>query len=91
MLQDLPIEPNVVLVSTSDFGEKINFSVILKLAEECGPIKTHNYKEKQSFGFIQFETSEVREYVSVLLLFFWLQLFLFSLFICSVFFFFFYV
>lgn len=57
-LHELPIEPNVVLVSTV-YGGKLNFQTVLKQAnEKCGPLKNFSHKENQHFCFLQFEDAE---------------------------------
>eukprot|EP01116_Phalansterium_solitarium_P012359 TRINITY_DN2856_c0_g1_i2.p1 TRINITY_DN2856_c0_g1~~TRINITY_DN2856_c0_g1_i2.p1 ORF type:complete len:540 (-),score=222.73 TRINITY_DN2856_c0_g1_i2:270-1889(-) len=51
-------EKNCILVVTNKFGDKLNFPVLLKTVEFIGPLKTHNFRDKQSFGFLQYESDE---------------------------------
>lgn len=53
------IAKNVILVFTS-YGGKINPPAIIAVAETYGKIKTQNFREKQCFGFIQFEEEDVQ-------------------------------
>jgi hypothetical protein len=45
---------------TTTYGGKLNVPAILKIAEQFGPVKLNNFRDKQSFGFIQFDSQEVR-------------------------------
>jgi len=54
------IAKNVILVFTS-YGGKINPQAITSVAESCGKMKTQNFREKQCFGFIQFEEEDAVE------------------------------
>lgn len=50
-------EKNVVLITTS-FNGRLNFAQLLRTAEKIGPLKNHSFKEKQTFGFIQFRNDD---------------------------------
>jgi len=51
-------EKYVMFLSAEDYNDKLNPQTVMKIAEACGPLKTTNFREKQSFGFLQF-TDEV--------------------------------
>jgi len=53
-------ENNVIFVTTS-YGGKLNVPIILKLVEQYGTILLNNFREKQSFGFIQLDSVEAVE------------------------------
>jgi len=56
--KDQENQKNVVFVSTT-YGGKIHVPALIKLAEEkCGALKLNNFREKQSFGFLQFKEAE---------------------------------
>jgi len=49
---------NVLLVYTS-YGAKLNSAAVISFAEQhCGKVKVHNFREKQCFGFLQFDEEE---------------------------------
>jgi len=51
-------EKNVLFISAASYSDKLNSTAVIKLAEIIGDLKAHNFREKQSFGFVQFIDSE---------------------------------
>jgi len=47
-------EKYVMFISAEDYNDKLNPQTVMKIAEAFGPLKTTNFREKQSFGFLQF-------------------------------------
>jgi len=45
----------------TSYGGKLNVGEILKKAEQCGSLKSNNFRDKQCFGFIQYNTPEAVE------------------------------
>jgi len=51
---------NALFLFTS-YGGKLNVVEVLKKAEQCGSLKSNNFRDKQCFGFIQYNTPEAVE------------------------------
>eukprot|EP01114_Cavostelium_apophysatum_P021619 TRINITY_DN7596_c0_g1_i1.p1 TRINITY_DN7596_c0_g1~~TRINITY_DN7596_c0_g1_i1.p1 ORF type:complete len:445 (-),score=112.81 TRINITY_DN7596_c0_g1_i1:718-2052(-) len=54
-------EKNVLFVSATSYSDKLNHNALIKLAEELGGLKVHNFRDKQSFGFLQFADNDSYE------------------------------
>lgn len=54
-------EKNVLFISALSYGDKLNSTQVIKAAEAYGALKAHNFREKQSFGFLQFVDSDAYE------------------------------
>lgn len=55
------VDKHSFFISTS-YGGKLNVPMLLKIVEEkCGPLKQNSFREKQSFGFIQFKEQEAAD------------------------------
>jgi len=54
-------EKYVIFVSAEDFNNKLSQQAVIKYAESFGPLKATNFREKQSFGFVQFMDEQTHE------------------------------
>jgi len=52
---------NVLFISAASYSDKLNSNAVIKLAESIGNLKKHNFRDKQSFGFLQFNDSDTYE------------------------------
>jgi len=54
-------EKNVLFISAASYSDKINSISVIKFAETFGELKNHNFRDKQSFGFVQFADDQAYE------------------------------
>lgn len=52
---------NVIFVAATSYSDKLNANALVKFAEELGGLKVANFREKQSFGFLQFTDNDSYE------------------------------
>lgn len=54
-------QQNVLFISAASYSDKLNSAAVIKYVEGLGELKSHNFRDKQSFGFVQFADDQAYE------------------------------